>query len=80
MNKIFEKWWDKGNKCFSIYNYKQEWKSIGKKPKLKLMSNGAKRKRGDKCLDVILILGYIVVNYTDFNLQRTREINELGRW
>ena len=73
MNKIFEKWWDKGNKCFSIYNYKQEWKSIGKKPKLELMSNGAKRKRGDKCLDVILILGYIVVNYTDFNLQRTQK-------
>lgn len=73
MNKIFEKWWDKGNKCFSIINYKQSWKEVGNKPRFTISTNGAKKRRGDRCLDVNIIIGYININYVNFDLQGTQK-------
>lgn len=69
MKKIFERWWDNGNKAFQITNYRNAWKEVGNKPRLLLHSNGAKKKNGDKCLDISLIVGYTIINYTNFNLQ-----------
>ena len=69
MKKIFERWWDNGNKVFQITNYRNAWKEVGNKPRLLLHSNGAKKKNGDKCLDISLIVGYTIINYTNFNLQ-----------
>lgn len=72
MKKIFEKWWDKDHKVFGIYNFKKPWKKNGVKPTIKAHNNGAKRKNGDTCFDCTLILGYIVISYTNFDLQRER--------
>lgn len=69
MKTIFVKWWNKGNKCFSIINYKKVWKGLGISPLLRFRTNGAKKKNGDTCLDIHLEIGYTVFNYTNFNLQ-----------
>lgn len=69
MKKIFQKWWSKDSKQFSITNYKKAWKEVGNPPLLRFRTNGAKKKNGDKCLDVHLEIGYTVFNYTDFDLQ-----------
>lgn len=69
MKKIFEKWWDKGNKVFQITNYKKIWKEVGNKPRLLLHENGGRKKNGDNCFDISLIVGYTIFNYTNFNLQ-----------
>ena len=70
VKKIFEKWWDKGNKVFQITNYKKSWKEVGNKPRFLLHENGGRKKNGDNCFDISLIIGYIIFNYTNFNLQR----------
>ena len=69
MKKIFEKWWDKGTKYFSIINYKKSWKECGNKPRINFFHNGGKKKNGDTCFDVSLIVGYTIFNYTNFDLQ-----------
>jgi hypothetical protein len=69
MKEIYEKWWDNGNKVFQITNYKKVWKGVGNPPLFRFRTNGAKKKNGDKCLDVFLEIGYTVFNYTNFNLQ-----------
>lgn len=69
---IFEKWWAKGTKCFSIRNYKKFWKENGNKPRISFHSNGGKKKNGDKCLDVNLTVGYTIFNYTNFDLQNSQ--------
>lgn len=28
MKKIFEKWWDKGNKVIQLISYRDSWKSL----------------------------------------------------
>lgn len=68
MKKIFEKWWDHGNKQFSIYNFKDIWKRHGIKPKFHIYDNGAKKKLGDRCYDLNIVIGYTIINYTNFNL------------
>lgn len=70
MKKLIEWWWAKGNKVFQITNYKEAWTENGIKPAFKLHTNGAKRRNGDTCYDWTLIIGYIDINYTNFNLQR----------
>ena len=70
MKKIFEKWWCKGTKVFSIRSYKKSWKEVGNKPRISLHSNGGKRKNGDNCFDVTLTIGYTIFNYTNFDLQK----------
>lgn len=69
MKKIYEKWWENGNKVFQITNYKKSWKEVGNPPLLRFRTNGARKNKGDKCLDVHLEIGYTVFNYTNFNLQ-----------
>jgi len=69
MNKIYMKWWDNGNKIFDIINYKDDWKKNNNPPILKFQSNGARKSKGDTCLDIKLTIGYIVFNYVNFNLK-----------
>ena len=69
MKVLIEKWWDKGNKTFTIINYKEAWKENGNKPRLSFRTNGARKRKGDSCLDVQLIIGYTIINYVNFNLQ-----------
>lgn len=65
---ILEKWWNNDNKSFSIRNYKKWWKENGNKPRISLHTNGAKKNnKKDTCLDVSLIIGYTVFNYTNWN-------------
>ena len=66
MKTIFQKWWNNGNKQFSIINYKKAWKENGNKPRIKFHWNGA-RKGIDSCFDATLIIGYTIFNYTNFN-------------
>ena len=67
-----DKWWDNDNKNFRIANYRESWKDQGG-PLFCIHTNGAKRKNGDTCFDFTIIIGYILINYTNFNLQR-REV------
>lgn len=70
MKTIFERWWKHDTKCFSIRNYKKSWKEVGNKPRLSFHTNGAKRKNGDTCFDCSLIIGYTIISYTNFDLQK----------
>lgn len=72
MKIIFQKWWAKDTKCFSIINYRKPWKEVGNRPRINFHTNGAKKRYGDTCLDVQLILGYIIITYTNFNLQERK--------
>lgn len=68
MKKIFQRWWANDTRCFSIINYRQSWKENANKPRLSFHTNGAKKKlKEDTCLDVTLIVGYIIFHYTNFN-------------
>ena len=70
MKQIFEKWWNRDTRYFRVTNYKKSWKENGNKPKLRIHTNGAKRKNGDKCFDLTVIIGYTIFTYTNFNLQK----------
>ena len=67
---IFEKWWDRNTKCFSVRNHKKSWRANGNKPRISFQHNGGKKKNGDNCLDVKLTVGYTIFNYTNFDLQK----------
>lgn len=72
--------WGNGCKYFSMTNYRKPWKKEGNKPTIKLQHNGARRGVAeDSCLDVTLILGYLVINYTNFNYnhKERRELHEM---
>nr|DAV25159.1 MAG TPA: hypothetical protein [Caudoviricetes sp.] len=69
MKRIFEKWWDNDTKVFQINNYKKAHKEWGGKPRFTIHSNGAKKKNGDKCLDISIWIGYTCFNYIDWDLQ-----------
>lgn len=67
MKKIFEFWWAKDTRCFSIINYKTSWKENGNKPRISFHTNGAIKSRPeDTCFDSTLIIGYTIVSYTNF--------------
>lgn len=70
MKIIFERWWKKNTKVFAIVSYKKSWKEHGIKPTVGIHTNGAKRKNGDKCFDLNICIGYIVIMYTNFDLQK----------
>ena len=79
MKKVFEKWWDNGSKYFGIINYKKSWKENGNKPRIDFYTNGAKKRNPkDTCLDVHLIVGYTIFNYTDFNYWTNARRGEEG--
>ena len=64
----FQKWW--GNRCFQILSYRKAWMENGIGMVWGFRTNGAKKSRPtDTCLDVTLNLGYLVINYTNFNFQ-----------
>lgn len=73
---IFEKWWNNDNKVFSIINYKEPWREHGIKPHIRFGTNGAKKKNGDYCLDVTFVIGYILISYTNYDLQGERRRRE----
>ncbi len=70
MGTLFEKWWDNGNKVFDVTNYKKAWKENGIKPTIAFFENGGRKKKGDKCFDVHLIIGYTVFNYCNYGLNQ----------
>lgn len=65
---IIQKWWNKGNKQFSITYNRKSWKAQDIKPKYLVFTNGGKKKNGDTCFDFTIIIGYTIINYTNFNL------------
>jgi hypothetical protein len=73
MKKIFEKWWDKNTKSFSIINYKKAWKESGNKPRVDFHTNGAKRSKVDRCFDATLVIGYTIFNYTNWDIQKEKD-------
>ena len=68
MKMIFEKWWNNDTKVFQIINYKKAWKENGIKPMIAVHENGGRRKNGDKCFDMHLIIGYTIFSYTNHKL------------
>ena len=72
----FEKWWTRDTKCVGLYNYKAPWKYYGNKPMFCIRTNGARKRNGDNCLDLHIHIGYLVFNYTNFDLQRKRKMEE----
>ena len=68
MKKYIDIWDKRKDKNFSIINYKIPWKMYNNKPQLSFDTNGDSEKHRGKCLDVTLTIGYIVINYTNFNL------------
>lgn len=68
MKVIYKKWFGNTSRVFSIINYKDSWKKNGNKPKIEFFENGGRRKNGDKCFDVYLIIGYTIFNYCNYNL------------
>lgn len=65
MKKIFNKWFDRGNKNLCVISYKGDWD----KPQFCIRTNGARRKNGDSCFDFFIQLFYLDINYTNFDLQ-----------
>ena len=63
-----KKWFGNTSRVFSIINYKDSWKKNGNKPRIEFFENGGRRKNGDKCFDVYLIIGYTIFNYCNYNL------------
>ena len=72
MEQLFEKWWCRNTKCFSIYSYRCAWKEAGVRPGVHFHTNGGKRENGDRCFDASLTLGYTIFSYTNFDLQGTK--------
>ena len=70
MKRVYEKWFCGETKLIQIINYKRVWKEVGNPPRISFRTNGARRSKGDRCLDVQLIIGYTIFNYCNFNLQR----------
>ena len=68
MKVIYKKWFGNTSRVFSIINYKDSWKKNGNKPRIEFFENGGRRKNGDKCFDVHLIIGYTIFNYCNYNL------------
>lgn len=73
--KYINIWWAKDTKNITVINYKKPWKMADNPPIWKIRTNGGRRKNGDKCLDFFIHLGYLVINYTNFDLQRERRNN-----
>ena len=72
---IFDKWWDNGNKNISLLNYRKSWKENGNPPMFCVRTNGAKKKNGATCFDFLIYFGYLILNYTNFNLQGVKHIS-----
>ena len=62
-------WWAKNTKHIGLLNYRESWKEVGNKPMWGIRTNGGRRKNGDTCFDFFVHFGYLIFNYTNFNLQ-----------
>ena len=71
MKVIFEKWWDHDTKCFEILSYRDAWSTNGNGRQFFINDNGGRRRKGSRCFDLTIAIGYIVIMYTNFDLQRT---------
>lgn len=69
MKMLYEKWMRNRDRVFAIYNYRADWKAQDFKPHIAIRTNGARKRKGDSCLDISITIGYIVINYVNFNLQ-----------
>lgn len=76
MKILFEKWWDNGSKVFQIINYKESWEKNGNKPRVNFFENGGRKRNGDNCLDIHLIIGYTIFNYCNYALNKRRVADE----
>lgn len=71
----------RGDKTWTLDNFKAPWKENGVKPQFFIRTNGAKRKNGDNCYSFTIAFIWWMFNYTNFNLQgreRRREVNTRG--
>ncbi len=64
-----DKWWAKDTKHIGLYNYKEPWKENGNKPMWKIRTNGTRKRNGDNAFDFYIHFGYLIFNYTNFDLQ-----------
>ena len=72
---LFQKWWNNESKQLSISWYRKAWSENGTGMIWRFRTNGARKNNpADRCLDVYLELGYLVLNYTDFNLQNENQV------
>jgi len=39
-------------------------------PQISYRNNGASKSRGDKCFDSTIVIGYLFISYTNWNLQK----------
>lgn len=68
---IFQKWFCKDTKVISLISYKVPWKENANKPMFKIHENGGRRRKGNMCFDLHIIIGYWVFNYCNYNLQKS---------
>lgn len=57
-------------KSFSVGWLYGWWSKNGTGPQWGYRDNGARRKKGDTCLDQTLSIGYLILNHINWNLQR----------
>lgn len=62
----FTVWFSNNTKCIGAAWYRKPWKEYGNPPRLTTHYNGAK-KGIDTCYDRSWIIGYLVINYTNFS-------------
>lgn len=70
MNKTF--WFDNSEKSISFNWVRKGWKEVGNKPRITFHENGGRKKNGDKCFDCTLCIGYLLLSYTNWNIQKKR--------
>lgn len=70
LHKVYiDKWWANDTKHIGLISYKKPWKENGNPPMWKIRTNGARKRNGDKNFDFFIHFGYLIFNYTNFNLQ-----------
>ena len=57
------------SRCINISWTRKIWKKNNVEPKWEYRDNGAKKENNDTCLDVTISLGYLQLNYVNWNLQ-----------
>lgn len=57
------------SRCVCISWMRKIWKTNNVQPLWGYRDNGAKKLQGDKCLDANFGIGYLQINYVNWNLQ-----------
>lgn len=63
------------SRSFKFSWMRKIWKQNKVKPFWGYRDNGGKKSNGDKCLDATIGLGYLQLNYVNYNLQNTQHEN-----